>query len=408
LTGEDAEGGEGNLAQTFRSEGAKGRLVGTDRLMDDRPAARPGGTMGLLRETYTTRDQMPSDVHVAVLLPALNEEATIAEVVAAIPRRMEGVAHLSIIVVDDGSTDGTAAAARGAGAEVVCHRRNLGVGAAFHTGIAAALDADADVIVNMDSDGQFDPADIPALIAPILAAQADMTTCTRFARRDYVPQMPAIKRWGNRMMCRLINRICGGTHYTDVSCGFRAYTRRTAMRLTLFGRFTYTQETFIDLLGKGMTIVEVPLRVQGVRRHGTSRLASNLWTYAGRSFSIILRAARDVRPLAFFGTMGTVLFAIGVILGAIVFGWWLATGGTSPLRNVLLGSLLFLLLGFLLWVLALVADMLGRQRTLLEQVLLNQRMEQHPRRRGGSDAEGKPASGPSVEGQGPDREEKTR
>jgi glycosyltransferase involved in cell wall biosynthesis len=278
---------------------------------------------------------------------------------------------------------------------VIGHRRNLGVGAAFHTGIAAALDAGADVIVNIDADGQFDPADIPALIAPILTGQADMTTCTRFARPDYVPEMPPVRKWGNRMMCRLINRICWRANYTDVSCGFRAYTRRTAMRLTLFGRFTYTQETFIDLLGKGMTIVEVPLRVQGVRQHGSSRVAGNLWTYAGRSFSIIIRAARDVRPMAFFGTIGAVLFGIGIVLGTIVFGWWLATGGTSPLRNLLLGSALFLMLGFLLWVLALIADMLGRQRRLLEQVLLNQRMEQQPRRRPGGAAQAEAQAGPA-------------
>lgn len=315
-----------------------------------------------------------------VVLPALNEEATIADIIGRIPRQMEGVARLSILVVDDGSTDGTAEAARRAGATVVGHRRNLGLGAAFHTGIAAALDAWADVIVNMDADGQFEPADIPTLMAPVLAGQADMTTCSRFARPEYVPEMPAIKKWGNRMMCHLINRICGGTHYTDVSCGFRAYTRWTAMRLTLFGRFTYTQETFIDLLGKGMTIVEVPLRVRGVREHGDSRVAGKLLRYGGRTLSIIARAARDVRPMAFFGTIGVVLFGIGVILGATVFGWWVATGGTSPLRALLLGSALFLMLGFLLFVLALIADMLGRQRRLLEQILLNQRIEQQPRR----------------------------
>jgi len=301
-----------------------------------------------------------------VIMPALNEQATIADVIGRIPRRIDGVDEVAVIVVDDGSTDGTVEAARGAGAAVVSHRYNRGVGAAFRTGIAAALDARADLIVNMDADGQFDPADIPQLIAPILAGQADMTTCSRFARKELVPQMPAVKKWGNRMMCRLINRICWNAKFTDVSCGFRAYSRRAASQLTLFGDFTYTQETFIDLVGKGVHIVEVPLKVRGVRQVGTSRVASNLWYYAKNSAVIILRAARDLRPLAFFGSIGVLLLILGVLCGLTVFGWWLATGHTSPIRSVLLGSAAFLILGFLLIMLALIADMLGRQRKLIE------------------------------------------
>ena len=110
-----------------------------------------------------------------------------------------------------------------------------------------------------------------------------------------------IKKWGNRMMCRIVNKITWNSRYTDVSCGFRAYSRDTAMRMTLFGDFTYTQETFINLVAKGAHIVEVPLQVQGVREVGKSRVAGNLWRYGRNCMLIILRAARDVRPLAFFG-----------------------------------------------------------------------------------------------------------
>jgi len=308
-----------------------------------------------------------------VMLPALNEEASIGEVLARIPEAIEGIGRVTTLVIDDGSTDRTAEIARAAGAEVVSHRRNQGVGATFRTGIAAALDRGADFIVNMDSDGQFAPEDIPTLLAPLLNDAADMVTCTRFGKPEFMPEMPGIKRWGNRMMCHLINRICWNSDYTDVSCGFRAYTRRTAMRLTLFGDFTYTQETFIDLLGKGVHIVEVPLKVRGVREHGDSRVANNLWRYGTRSFSIIVRAARDVRPLEFFGGIGLLLVLLGLLCGAFVFGWWLHTGGTSPFRSLVTGSAAFLVLGFLLGVLALVADMLGRQRVLLERVLLELR-----------------------------------
>ena len=312
--------------------------------------------------------------HLIILLPALNEEKSIGDVLRAIPREIAGVGRIDTLVVDDGSTDDTVRIARENGARVISHRLNRGVGASFQTGISAALEAGADLIVNMDADGQFDPADIPELIEPLLRTEADMVTCSRFAKPEYVPKMPATKRWGNRMMCRLVNRICWNSSYTDVSCGFRAYSRETAMRLTLFGDFTYTQESFIDLLGKGVHIVEIPLRVRGVREFGTSRVASNLWRYAVRSGSIIVRAARDVRPMAFFGAMGAILLTLGILCGGIVFGWWLATGHTSPIQSLLTGSAVFLILGFLMFILGLLADMLGRQRRLLEQILLNQQI----------------------------------
>jgi glycosyltransferase involved in cell wall biosynthesis len=307
------------------------------------------------------------------MMPALNEEKTIGSVIRRIPRQIPGVAQVSVIVIDDGSMDSTAEIAHREGATVIRHRYNRGVGASFQTGIASSLEAGADLIVNMDSDGQFDPADIPALIEPILSGEADMTTCTRFAKPEYAPEMPRIKKWGNRMMCRLINRICWNASFTDVSCGFRAYSHETAMRLTLFGGFTYTQESFIDLVAKGVHIVEVPLRVRGVREFGKSRVARSLWRYAAQSATIILRAARDIRPLAFFGTIGIVLFVLGVVCGAIVFLKWLFTGRTWPIQSLLIASTIFLVLGFLLLVLAMIADMLGRERMLLERILLNQR-----------------------------------
>ena len=308
-----------------------------------------------------------------VIIPALNEAVTIADVIGRIPPQMSGVDEIAVIVVNDGSTDDTVEVAAKAGAAVVSHRHNRGVGAAFRTGINAALSAGADIIVNMDADGQFRPEDIPALIEPILSEQADMTTCSRFGKKEFVPEMPRLKRWGNKMMCRLINRICWGSHYTDVSCGFRAYTRDTAIKMTLFGDFTYTQESFIDLVAKGVHIEEVPLKIRGVREHGKSRVARSLWRYGKLSAAIIVRAARDIRPLAFFGSIGVFLLAFGLLCGGWVFGWWLATGGTHPFRSVLVGSAAFLILGFLLIVLALIADMMGRQRKLIDELLWRQR-----------------------------------
>jgi len=312
-----------------------------------------------------------SDRKLVVILPALDEEKTIGQVIAGIPGRIPGIATIETVVVDDGSTDATAALAQQAGARVVSHGHRRGVGAAFATGIDAALRLGADYIVNMDSDGQFNPADIPALLAPLLDGRAEFATCTRFARKDLEPEMPWVKKWGNRMMCRIINWIIWGARFTDVSCGFRAYTRETALRLNLFGQFTYTQETFIDLAAKRVPMVEVPLRVRGVREHGKSRVASNLWRYGTNALLIILRSMRDIRPLKFFGLIAAGLLALGLACGLFIFGWWAATGGTSPFHSVLIGSATFLMLGFIVGVLALLADMVGRVRMTQEQILVS-------------------------------------
>jgi glycosyltransferase involved in cell wall biosynthesis len=303
-----------------------------------------------------------------VIIPALNEDRTLPEVIGRIPRGIEGIAETEVVVVDDGSEDDTVGGALKAGARVVSHHANLGVGVALNTGMEAALRLGADVIVNMDGDGQFNPEDIPELIAPILKEDYGFVTCTRFKTREVLPRMPRMKYWGNLMMSRLINWIIWNAHFTDVSCGFRAYSRETALRMNLFGRFSYTQEMFIDLAAKNVKMTEVPLRVRGVRQHGTSRVANNLWRYATRVGGIILRAMRDTRPLKFFGGIGLTTFLFGIILGLVVFIEWLLTGRTVRFRSLLIGSGTFLTLGFLLCVMALLADMIGRLRRTAEDI----------------------------------------
>lgn len=218
----------------------------------------------------------------------------------------------------------------------------------------------ADVIVNMDGDGQFRPEDIPDLIAPILTRRYGFVTCTRFGDPEKMPKMPGIKLWGNRMMCRLVNTIIGGQGFTDVSCGFRAYSRDTALRMNLFGSFTYTQETFIDLAAKRVSMTEVPLAVRGEREYGKSRVASNLWHYAFRTSSIILRALRDWRPLLFFGSIAVAFSGIGTAMLAFVGWWWMTFHQTSPWTSLITVGGVFAVMGVAFAVLALIADQIGR------------------------------------------------
>src|SRR5256885_1007269 len=270
-----------------------------------------------------------------VTIPALNEAATISQVIKGVPRKIPGVSEIEVIVVNDGSTDATAEAAHAAGALVVDLHNRPGLGKVFGTGFERAMRRGADIIVNIDGDGQFDPADIPKLVRPIVDGEADFVTCSRFADPNLWPEMPRIKFWGNKVVTGIINWVCGGMNFTDVSCGFRAFNREAAYRLTLFGRFTYTQETFIDLFSKGLRMAEVPLKVRGVREHGHSRVASSIFKYATNSLPIILRAMRDIQPLKFFGGIAAILFVPGFLAGSFVTCWYLYRGKTFPFSNLI-------------------------------------------------------------------------
>ncbi len=302
-----------------------------------------------------------------VIIPSLNEEKTISSVIKGIPRQINDIDDIKVVIINDGSTDKTAALAESAGAIVINHTQNLGVGTAFHTGIKQALQRGADIIVNMDADGQFNPQDIPLLIDPILKNKAQFVSCSRFARRDHQPSMPYIKKLGNIWMTKLINLITG-QRFTDVSCGFRAYHREAALRLILFGSFTYTQESLIDLAFKRIRMTEVPLKVKGERTYGRSRVADNLFRYGIKSFSIIFRAARDYKPLIFFGIPGVLTLITGICSGALLFLHWINTGQTYPYRSVVQLSSILIIIGFLLIFIAMLADMMHRNRILLDNI----------------------------------------
>lgn len=303
-----------------------------------------------------------------VQIPALNEERTIGDVIARIPREILGVDEIAVVVVDDGSTDRTAEIATAAGAHVVRHDVRRGVGAAFRDGIEASMSLGADVIVTMDADGQFNPEDIPRLVRPIVRGEADFVTASRFADPSLEPEMPRAKRWGNAFMARWISRLTG-RRFHDVSCGFRAYGPNAFLRLVLTGDFTYTHETFLALAFAGVRMAEVPVKVRGVREFGASRVASNLWVYGWRTASIILKTYRDYRPLRFFGWAAVVPGVVAAGLLIFLVGWRLYSGGFSPHKwagFVAAGLGGAALVMFLIGV---VADMLDRVRAGQDELL---------------------------------------
>jgi glycosyltransferase involved in cell wall biosynthesis len=310
--------------------------------------------------------------HLLVTIPALNEERTVGQVVRGVPRTIPGVGVIDILVVDDGSADRTAEEAALAGARVIRHATIRGVGGAFHTALTYGLECGADLIVSLDADGQFDPADIPTLIAPVVANQAEFTTASRFMDPQLTPAMPRSRLWGNRLMSRLISNLTGQRFY-DVSCGMRCYGRTAALQLYLLARFTYTQEVFLNLAFRGVRIVEVPIRVRGVREFGRSRVAGNLGRYAMRSAAIIVRSYRDYWPLYFFGVIALALLAGATGLGGFFLVHYVRTGHFRPHTWAGVGAGACVLLATLMLHIGLIGDMLNRHRIYLEELLYRQR-----------------------------------
>jgi len=315
-----------------------------------------------------TEKETGQGLFLIAVVPCLNEENTIGAVVSGIPRDIVGIGKVEVVVFDDGSTDETANRAREAGAEVISHATNQGLGATFREAVGVAIAKGADIMVHLDGDGQFDPADVSTLVQPVLARQADMVTASRFLNADLVPDMPLVKIWGNRGVANIV-RLLSGKQFKDVSCGFRVFSKETLLRMNLFGSFTYTQESFLDLIFKGLTILEVPVKVRGVREFGTSRIASSIPRYAVRSLKIMLRAFISYRPFKFFASIAVVCLAIGFGFLTFLGLHYIKAGSFSPhiWAGFVGGSFAFL--GFSTLVTGLVGDMLVRMRMNQEEIL---------------------------------------
>lgn len=291
----------------------------------------------------------------AVVVPAWDEADQLPALLAGIPRRFPGISEVRILVVDDGSTDGTAAVAASAGADrVVVHPKHLGLARAWSTGIAAALRDGAQVIVHTDADGQYVSEDMALLIAPVLAGEADLVVGAR--------PISTIGHfsWSKRMLQRFGSRVvslAAGTSLPDAPSGFRAMTAQAARRLNVYGNYTYTLETLIQAGQTGLTVVSVPIRVAGPTR--PSRLVRSVPNYVWRSMTTLVRIAVLYRPFRLFALAGIALLlaAAGVTIAA----------GTSD-RALFIAALLAVaaLQAFLT---AFLADAVAANRKLSERLL---------------------------------------
>lgn len=297
-----------------------------------------------------------------IQIPCLNESGTLAVALAALPRTVDGFDRVEWLVVDDGSTDGTAELARQLGVDhVVRHPVNRGLATAFMTGIDAALHAGADVIVNTDADNQYEAADIPRLVQPILENRADLVIGARPI--DETAHFSWIKKKLQRLGSWAV-RVASKTRVVDAPSGFRAMTREAAMRLNVFNAYTYTLETIIQAGLSNLTVVSVPVRTNPDLR--PSRLVHSIPNYVRRSLVTIFRVFAIYRPMVLFFWAGAVLATVGFAVGVRFLVYFF--NGDGGHAQSLIFSALCMILGGLSFMMGLVADLISVNRKLLERI----------------------------------------
>jgi glycosyltransferase involved in cell wall biosynthesis len=317
-------------------------------------------------------------VKLIIQIPCFNEEGTLPETLADLPRTLPGVDTIEWLVINDGSSDRTIEVARECGVDHVLDLQvNRGLAYAFMAGLQHALELGADIIVNTDADNQYDASGIPDLIAPILAHRAEFVIGDRPIAEvaHFSPAKRLLQKLGSGVV-KMVSR----TAIKDAPSGFRAMSREAALRMNVFDQYTYTLETIIQAGLSGVRIVSVPIGVNGETR--PSRLVRSIPDYVKRSIGTILRVLFIYKPGKVFFWMGLVPFVLGSFLAS---RWlWLFLAGTDRAHvPSLVAAAVLLILGALMWIGGLLAELFAINRRLLQDIqymLRRERAERPPER----------------------------
>ena len=301
-----------------------------------------------------------------IQIPCYNEEKALGRTLSALPGKISGVDVVEWLIIDDGSSDHTIEVAKEYGVDhIVRLRHHQGLSRAFKSGVEECLRIGADIIVNTDADNQYCADDIPALVAPILAGEADIVVGARPIGE--IKHFSFLKKCLQKLGSWVV-RLASCTELPDAPSGFRAMTKNAAMRLHIFNYYTYTLETIIEAGQKGMTILSVPVRVNEQLR--PSRLIHHSMAYIEQQGQTILRSFVTYRPFRFFALPGVLSFIAGFSLGIRFLYYYFIIGGEASVGKIQSLILAALLIGTgIFWItIALVADLISVNRKLLESL----------------------------------------
>ena len=299
-----------------------------------------------------------------IQIPCYNEEQTLPQTLRDIPRTVEGVDEVEVLIIDDGSSDRTVEVAKAQGVDhIVRHTGNRGLARTFRSGLNACLTRGADIIVNTDGDNQYNARDIPLLVRPIIEGRADIVVGDR--KTAEVAHFSFFKK---RLQAfgSFVVRMLSGVEVPDAVSGFRAISRDAALDLNFVSTFSYTIEMLIQAGSKRMAVISVPIRTNRVERK--SRLFKSIPDFVSRSAATILRMYAMYRPLSVFSTIGLALGLIGTLPILRFLYFWSLGGGAGHVQSLVLGGSL-VVIGFMALLVGMLADLINFNRRLIEIVL---------------------------------------
>lgn len=299
-----------------------------------------------------------------IQIPCFNEEKTLPITLESLPREIPGIDVVETLIIDDGSTDRTVAVAREHGVDhVVRLTNNKGLAEGFMAGLDACLKLGADIIVNTDGDNQYNNADIEKLVIPILQEKADMVVGARPI--EQIEHFSLLKKKLQNLGSWVVRQI-SGTDIPDTTSGFRALSREAALQLNVVSAFTYTLETIIQAGKKNVAVTHVPVRTNEKLRN--SRLFKNMFAYIKRSVNTMFRIYTMYEPMKIFMAIGSIPFLLALLISARYLYFFVIGEGQGHIQSLILAAILYIV-SFQVWVVGLLADLIGANRKLIEKIL---------------------------------------
>lgn len=305
-----------------------------------------------------------------IQIPCLNESEHLPATIADLPRTIQGIDEIEVLVIDDGSTDNTSEVAEQCGVHhILRFPHNRGLAAAYQAGANACLRLDADIMINTDADNQYPGSAIPRLINPILQQRADIVIGDRQVSeiKHFSPFKKRLQRWGSSLI-----RSISGIQVKDATSGFRAMNRLALAQLFVHNRFTYTLESIIHAGKVGLSVENVKISVNNQLR--PSRLFGSIPEYLLRSGVIIFRSYAMYSPMRLFGYLALSLFSIGAFLCLRFLYFYFQNPAVSAhIQSLQLGTGA-VIIAFIVGLFALLADLNANNRRLIEETLARVRL----------------------------------